>query len=196
MMALFIRLLLKANHKDSTWRGIEIKRGQLVTGLHSLANQTGIPVQRLRTCLSRLERGGEISRKSTNKFTIITICNFNKYQEKPEEKQQTNNNQTTNNQQQRKNNKNKNTSPEEDHRFMEFWSRYPRKTKRPDAYRAWKKHNCGKSRLEEVMSSLNIYINGPWHGKDKQFIPYPASWLNGEPWNDEIEATSEDNEWI
>ena len=105
MVHLFLILLLKANHEDNNWRGIKIKRGQLVTGLHSLSSQSGISTQSIRTCIKRLKSTNEITIKSTNKYSIITICNYNKYQEKltsystgklTNEQQATNNQSTTN----------------------------------------------------------------------------------------------------
>lgn len=113
MIKLFIFLLLNANHNDNFWRGIEIKRGQYVTGLKSLSIKTNISEQSLRTYLQRLEKTGEINRQSTNKYSIITICNYDSYQEnekttnKQTNKQLTNNQQTTNNKQELKNENNK-----------------------------------------------------------------------------------------
>ena len=80
MVKLFIYLLLTANHETTKWRGIEIKRGQLLTGRKSLHDKTKISEQTLRTCLSRLEKTGEINLQSTNRFTIITISNYDSYQ--------------------------------------------------------------------------------------------------------------------
>ncbi|MHC4622147.1 MAG: hypothetical protein ACYTEQ_30790, partial [Planctomycetota bacterium] len=73
---LFVHLLLKANHKANKWRGIELSRGQLVVGLHSLSEQTGISVQSLRTILKRLETSGAINRQSNNQRSIITISEY------------------------------------------------------------------------------------------------------------------------
>lgn len=36
--------------------------------------------RQVRTCISRLKSTGEVSVKTTNKFTIITICNYDRYQ--------------------------------------------------------------------------------------------------------------------
>jgi hypothetical protein len=104
MVQLFIYLLLSANHKDGDWRGIKIKRGQLLTGLNRMNTDTGISIQTLRTCLSRLEKTGEITSEVTNKYRVITICNYDTYQDKdadtnkPPNKQLTSNQQTTNKQ--------------------------------------------------------------------------------------------------
>jgi hypothetical protein len=101
---LWVHLLLRANHEDKKWRGIVIKRGQLVTGLEELACQTGLSIQQVRTRLDRLIKCGCITKQSSNKYTIITICKYSDYQDLPEEnnkqitnKQQTNNKQITTN---------------------------------------------------------------------------------------------------
>lgn len=112
MVHLFVYFLLKANRVDKKWNGIEVKRGQLITGINSLNKDTGISVQSLRTCIKRLKSTGEITIKSTNKNSIITICNYDDYQleetttnkqiNKQTNKQLTNNQQTTNNKQEYK----------------------------------------------------------------------------------------------
>lgn len=104
MVHLFIYLLLKANHIKGYWQGVEIKRGQLITGIKSLHNETNISEQTLRTCLKRLEKTEEINIQSTNKYSIITIINYESYQDEeiitnnPANKQLTNNQQATNKQ--------------------------------------------------------------------------------------------------
>lgn len=100
---IFIHCLLRANHTDTNWRGIELKRGQFVTSLKHLAEENGISVQTLRTHLKRLKSTRELTIKSTNKNSIITVCKYESYQsEKSEANTQTNtqtNKQVTSNQQ-------------------------------------------------------------------------------------------------
>lgn len=81
MVHLFLHLLLSANHKDGRWQGHEVKRGQLITGLKALKLNTGISVKSCRTCLEHLKSTGEVAIKSTNRFSIITIVNYDEYQE-------------------------------------------------------------------------------------------------------------------
>jgi len=85
MAHLFQHLIREANHEQKRWQGVQIERGQLVTSLPSLKKETGISVQSLRTCLDRLKSTGEITGISTNRFRIITICNYTHYQSKPNE---------------------------------------------------------------------------------------------------------------
>ena len=81
MVHLFLHLLLSANVSDRQWHGMIIKRGQLVTSYESLRERTGLSVRTLRTCLEKLEQTGEIVRKATNKFSLLTICNYESYQD-------------------------------------------------------------------------------------------------------------------
>ena len=81
---LFVNLLLMANWTDSEWQGMTIKRGQLVTGRKALAAQTGLSEQTVRTSLNRLRSTNEITIASTNKFSVITIVNYGKFQDVPE----------------------------------------------------------------------------------------------------------------
>ena len=78
---LFVHLLLEANHKPQKWRGMTIKRGQVVTGLGALNNALGLSVRSIRTRLARLERSGALERVATNKFSVITIPKYSKYQD-------------------------------------------------------------------------------------------------------------------
>ncbi len=95
MVSLFIHLLLMANYEAKEWHGITIERGQFVGGRKVLAEMTGISEQTIRTCLSRLEATGEITRKSTNKFSIITITKYDSYQQSLKAEQPTTNQQLT-----------------------------------------------------------------------------------------------------
>jgi len=88
---IFLYLLLKANHRDSCWKGIDIQRGQLVASRKSISVNTGISEQCVRTCLGCLRSTNEITIKSTKQFTIITINKYEDYQfDKNKINQQTN----------------------------------------------------------------------------------------------------------
>lgn len=84
MVHLFIHLLLLANHEQGVWQGVDIQRGQLVTGRKALNRQTGIKESLLRLRLRKLEKSKEITIKRTNKYSIITIVNYELYQKKQE----------------------------------------------------------------------------------------------------------------
>ena len=83
MVHLFLYLLLEANYEDKKWMGRTIYRGQLVTSISRLSDATGLSIKQIRTCLDRLQQTGEITKKSTNKWTIITVSNYESYQQVP-----------------------------------------------------------------------------------------------------------------
>jgi hypothetical protein len=102
MAHLFQHLIMKANHETQNWQGITIERGQLVTGRKALKAQTGLSEQSVRTCLNKLKSTGEITIKTTSRFSVITICNYGTYQDQQptinQEINQQSNQQLTNNQ--------------------------------------------------------------------------------------------------
>ena len=78
---LFLHILNKGNHKCKKWRGITINRGQFITSIEQLSIETGISIQSVKTTLKRLRHSKEISTKATSKNTMITICNYDSYQD-------------------------------------------------------------------------------------------------------------------
>ena len=93
--SVFLDLLLDANYEDSKVGFQIIKRGQCLTSLKRLNENTGLTYQQIRTSLSKLEKSGEINKQITSRYSIITINNYNDYQEC--NKQVTSNQQASNN---------------------------------------------------------------------------------------------------
>ena len=109
----FLHLLLIASHRKTKWQGIDVDPGMAIIGLKKFGMECGLTFQQARTSLKKLESTGEISVKSTNKYTVVTIEKWEDYQLEHEiatNKQQTNNKQATNKQQ--TNNKQITTSEE------------------------------------------------------------------------------------
>ncbi len=109
---LFINLLLMANYTQAQFKSHDIKRGQVVTSLHGLMEQSGLTYQEVRTALNHLKSTKDVTVQTTSKCTIITVENYEQFACATNTltiKQQTNNKQTTNKQQQynKYNNKNK-----------------------------------------------------------------------------------------
>ena len=87
----FIFLLLNANWEDTRYRGHIISKGSLVCGRKKLAKSLGMSEQSVRTSLEHLKSTNEITIKPTNKFSIITIVNWEKFQGQAQQtNQQTN----------------------------------------------------------------------------------------------------------
>lgn len=98
-LSLFIHLLLEANHEEEHWHGITFGRGQIHTTQDKLAKLIGVSSMQLRTALDHLESTGEINKQRTNKYTTITICNYERYQAKEDAEKSQDNEQITDEQQ-------------------------------------------------------------------------------------------------
>ena len=68
--------------------------------------------------------------------------------------------------------------------FDEFWKAYPRKVGKPNALKAWKRL---KPDLAIVLEAIRRWKSSDqWTKNNGIYIPYPASWLNAEGWNDAV----------
>jgi hypothetical protein len=77
---LFLHLLLKANHKEKRFKGIELKVGSIVTSRDLLARETGLSSQQIRTALNKLISTNEITSETSPQGTILQIVSYEKYQ--------------------------------------------------------------------------------------------------------------------
>lgn len=80
----WVALLMDANHTTvkKLFNGslVEIKRGQLLFGLESFEKKTGISIRKMRRYLSMMEKEGMIDRQKRNKYSLISIANYEKHQ--------------------------------------------------------------------------------------------------------------------
>lgn len=93
MVQFFMYCLLRANHKNINYKGIELKKGDFICSIPTIQADLKLSVQEIRTCIKRLKSTGEITDKITNKYRIISLCNYSKYQEKKELNDRQNNRQ-------------------------------------------------------------------------------------------------------
>lgn len=72
--------------------------------------------------------------------------------------------------------------------FSEFYASYPKKVARKDAEKAWAK--LSPNERAKALEALPTHIRW-WElkGTDKEFIPHPATWLNGARFDDELDLT-------
>lgn len=70
--------------------------------------------------------------------------------------------------------------------FDEFYSLYPKKRNKQEAFKAWKRLAPDEALIAEIKAALEWQkASDDWKKDAGQFIPYPASWLNGHRWEDE-----------
>lgn len=96
---------------------------------------------------------------------------------------------TTVNPQHKKTIRKKTISTEHAHRFDDFWESYPRRVGKKAAQRAWEL--IDESIVDEVVEGVRRMAADP-NLPPKQYIPYPATWLNRGGWDDEPYPTRED----
>lgn len=70
--------------------------------------------------------------------------------------------------------------------FDQFYAQYPKKVARKDAQKAWAR--LSEEEKAKALQALPAHIRY-WdiRGTEKQYIPYPASWLNGARFEDELD---------
>lgn len=79
---LYVYLLMYAKFEDGNINGIELKRGQCLTSITKLSEKTGLSEQNVRTAIKKLIEAGYIKKYSTKKYTILTMCHYDKKYEK------------------------------------------------------------------------------------------------------------------
>ena len=72
--------------------------------------------------------------------------------------------------------------------FERFYSVYPRKKGKQDAIKWFKKNKPNDEFVSMLVEDVNKRMATEWNGKESQYLPYPASYLNGKRWEDEIES--------
>jgi len=91
--------LLKASHKEyDAIVGLQVVHllpGQFIFGRRKAAEETGLSEREIRTIVEFLRNAGNMTNKTTNKFSIITIINWGTYQGDTLENDQQNDQQVT-----------------------------------------------------------------------------------------------------
>jgi hypothetical protein len=149
--------------------------------INSLASRNNVGKDQIRTAIAELEEFGYLTREQSReegKFAE-TIWKTSDPSEKPLSDNPTTENPTI-----------KNTIPKEDQiknnertlsEFERFWEIYPKKTDKGAARRAFTTA-IRKADVELIITKAKAYAEDP-NLPQKQFIKYPASWLNAEAWN-------------
>ena len=187
-LKLLIYLNVKVNIVDKQWKGITVNRGSLVTGKYSITEDLGISVQQYRTALKKLVQSGEIVKKATNAYTILTLTKW----EKMQHDQQTDNKRITNEQQTdnkriyptKESKESKESKEREEKRLSDFdifWKTYAKpegKKKASDKFLILPQKD-----VDKILLVVKNYVSST---PDKKYRKHPTTWLNGEHWNDEI----------
>lgn len=80
-VSLWLHILIDANWADAYWHGISVPRGSFITSIGKLAAECNMSMNTVRHWLEQFEQAGQITRRSTNKYTHIFVVNYAKYQD-------------------------------------------------------------------------------------------------------------------
>jgi len=187
---------MKASYKEMDMRvgyqEVHLMPGDFIFGLNKASSELRISVQSIRTIITALISTQNITVKPTNKFSIISINNWDTYQADDKDintqinTQLTNNQQTTNTQlttnKNEKNVKNKTYTDE----FLKFYAVYPKKVGKDFAWKAWLSKNGTRPPTDVIISAIErLKVTEQWIKNNGQYIPNPATWLNRGGWDDD-----------
>lgn len=109
-LAVWIYLLLNATHKEipALFKGkkIILQKGQLITGRKSIASQLKISESKIFRIINDFKSEQQIEQQTSNKNSLISILNWDKYQNIEQQNEQQMNNKRTTDEQQVNTNKN------------------------------------------------------------------------------------------
>lgn len=71
--------------------------------------------------------------------------------------------------------------------FDRFWDAYPRHENKQAAMKAFDKAKIDGDLLDKIIAAIERQKgSAQWQESGGQFIPHPATWLNGRRWEDEV----------
>ena len=174
---------------------IHLKPGQIATGRKKIAQCTDLNENKVYRALTALKSLGNIEIKSTNKYSIITVVNWEKYQDengkRTANEQQTNSKTTAEEQQdnsKRTQHKNGKNGKKEKNIyicsfFQSVWDEYPKKLGKNKVTKA------AMEQLEEagediVMNAVRNYAEKiKKEGTEEKYIMHGSTFFNG-AWRD------------
>jgi hypothetical protein len=170
---------------------VQLEPGQLTYSIRYLAEAWRWSDKRVQRFLSALQLDQSVTTQTTTGQTIITLCNWAKYQrpdfEATTQTATATTTATTTNKKERKERKNILPSGEPEG-FTPWYAIYPRKKQPQDAKKAFAKAiNSGAITLDALMAKTRVFA-ASWQTEPqdrRKFIPYPASWLNAGGYFDE-----------
>ncbi len=192
----FVHMLFKANWKEGKFQGIIIPRGSFVSSIGKLAEETSLTIREVRTAISHLKLTNEVTSKSTNKFTIFTVNNYDWYQsnDKPKDNQATNERQsndiqTTTIEEYKEYKEEKNNINEQIESFFEeIWKLYFKKKGKNAVTKKAKKKLFGVG-YEKVSAAIQKYKEECEKNRiEDQYIMHGSTFFNGR-WEEYVVTT-------
>ena len=176
---------------------IHLKPGQIATGRKKIAQCTDLNENKVYRALTVLKSLGNIEIKSTNKYSIITVVNWYKYQDenckRTSSEQQTNSKTTTEEQQdnsKRTQHKNGKNGKKEKNIyicsfFQSVWDEYPKKLGKNKVTKA-AMEQLEQAGEDAVMDAVRHYVEKiKREGTEEKYIMHGSTFFNG-AWRDYV----------
>ena len=196
-LSVWIYLLLNAEHDERTilfgGNKIILKPGQLITGRKSIAEFLQINESKVKRILIDFENDQQIDRQRSNKNSLISLKNWDKYQfcDRQNDQQVTNerptsDQQVTTYQEVKKRKKDNNIYTRA---FEEFWEAYPRKKDKGNAFKKFNARlNSGFSEVELVGAAKKYAGECERNQTEERYIKHAATFLSDKlPFMDYLE---------
>lgn len=201
----------------------QLEPGDYVSSVASLSEALRLSTKQIRTALSLLEKLEILAIKGTNKGSVFSLVNWERYQDEGQAEGQAEGKQRANSgqakgkplkEQEREKERILINTPltpqgelvqgkparvkaEYPADFEGFWKLYPRKNGKDAALRAWK-----TKKREGRLPALSVLADAieaakrtdQWQRDGGQYIPHPATWLNQGRWMDESAEDSAERE--
>jgi predicted transcriptional regulator len=181
VMRVFLHCLLMANHKDKRYKGAVVERGSFLTGRDTLASQTGLTVQQIRTSLNKLKSTNELTIKSSKQGTVIQVVSYDKYQEVTNESttHQPDSNQivTTNKKNKNIKNEKKNTLADAETHEISWSSAGGWQNISADDIKQWDAAYPNANVAQQIEAMNQWLISNPSKAKKKLWRKFITNWL-------------------
>lgn len=206
-------LLREARWRDGYVAGKLFKRGQIFTSAPEIKEalswfvgyrKVSYKLSECENAMKILRRGGMIATTRTGRGVIVTIVNYDFYQNpknyesrnesRNESRTGTNRNRTKNKKGGEEGGTQKELKTLPPSLFDQFWQAFPKKKNKEAAIKAWS--NIKPAPTQEFTTMVVEKINQfkqdeEWTKDGGQYIPYPSTWLNNKRWTDELEISKQ-----
>jgi DNA-binding transcriptional regulator YhcF (GntR family) len=173
---------------------VRLEPGQLTYSIRYLARAWQWSDKRVQRFLSALEFDRSVTTQTTTGQTVITLCNWAKYQrpdfETTTQSATATTTATTTNKKERK--ERKNISPgEEPEGFAAWYATYPKHVDRIDAAKAYARLMRSGTITREALMAVTTRYAAEVAKKEKQFIKAPSVWINKGSYLNAVEGGGE-----
>lgn len=200
-VAVWTYLLLNATHAEypAVFKGrkILLLPGQLITGRKAISEKLKVSESKVQRILKWFESDLQIEQQTSNKNRLITIINWEQYQniEQQNEREVVDKQTANEHKQECKNVKNEINNIYSVH-FDAFWKVYPRKKEKAKAYKAYCARVKDGFSDEELLKAATAYAEEcSSRNTDERYIKLGATFLSANtPFEDYLKEGKEDEQ--